>query len=518
MVAARFLTTIKGLARSHDPEQFLRTEHLQADLKGRTIRGGAVTVGSRIAIQLLGIGATVVLARLLTPNEHGLFAMVVAITGFVRLFNDLGLSTVTMQLPEINQKQISLLFWINVGLGAGLALVVIALAPAIAWFYNEPRLVEITMVMSSGFLLGGLTVQHSALLKRQMRFSALSAIEIITGAINIVAAVVAAAAGLGYWALVFLVLAGAPFRVLAIWFVCRWRPGLPGRAEGMRSMLTFGSNLTGYKFLNYLVRNMDNVLIGRFYGQYALGLYAKAYGLLLMPIQMINLPMADVAIPALSRVTDSPERYRKAYAGMVANVCLFTMPLVAFMIGTSDWLVITVLGSQWTEASTIFAWLAVSGLIEPFAFTTIWLFVSQGRTHQQLRWGFISAGVILTAFAIGLPWGATGVAAAYGLASLFVRAPLLFWYVGREGPVKTRDLYRILAPFACASGTTLLAIFALRYWMEIGTPIFGLVLAGATTAAVSLLTLAILPSGRPVLSELKNMPKILLKKETPAWS
>jgi hypothetical protein len=164
--------------RSHDSDRHFRTEHLKADIKGRAARGGALTVASQGVKFVVQMGATVVLARLLTPADYGLIGMVAVVIGFVSIFKDMGLSAATIQKEEITPAQISTLFWVNVAVSAAVMLVTAALAPVIAWFYKEPRLALITVGYAAGFITGGLTVQHEALLRRQMRFAALAVLEI----------------------------------------------------------------------------------------------------------------------------------------------------------------------------------------------------------------------------------------------------------------------------------------------------------------------------------------------------
>src|SRR6476620_9839468 len=153
-------------------EKHLRTDHLLSDLKGRTISSAVVTIIAQGAQFVLNLGSIMVLARLLTPQDFGLFAMVTTVMGFLRVFKDAGLSTVTVQREGITHAQVSNLFWINVAMSGTISVILIVGAPAIAWVYREPRLVGVTLVLSSTFLLSGLTVQHTALLSRQMRFMA----------------------------------------------------------------------------------------------------------------------------------------------------------------------------------------------------------------------------------------------------------------------------------------------------------------------------------------------------------
>ncbi|MEP0853162.1 MULTISPECIES: lipopolysaccharide biosynthesis protein [Cyanophyceae] len=488
-----------------DPNQHFRTDHLKTDLKSRSVRGGAVTMITQGCKFVLNMGSTVLLARLLTPQDYGLVGMVATVTGLVGLFKDMGLSTATVQKAEINHAQISTLFWLNVVFSIATMLITAAIAPLIAWFYGEPRLIWITLVSAIGFIFGGLTVQHQALLNRQMRFGALAIIDIVSMLIGVATAIVLALNGAGYWALVLMPLAMGMSSALGVWVMCGWRPGLPVRHSGVSSMLAFGANLTGFGIINYFARNLDNLLIGRYWGAQQLGLYSKAYALLLLPINQINAPIASVALPTLSRLVDSPDRYRQAYLRIVEKLLMLTMPIMVFMIATSDWLVQLLLGSQWGETSRIFALLGIAGLIQPLANSTGWLFMSQDRAHDMFKWGFIGGTTAIVSFVAGLPWGAAGVAASYSLVWICVCMPLLFWFVGRTGPVRTIDFYRVLAPFVCTTLGTLLVLLGFRKYVEVSNPLIGCAIAFGITIITFLLILTTMPAGRLALQDIKNM-------------
>src|SRR5262249_2268726 len=152
--------------------------------------------------------------------------------------------------------------------------------------------------------------------------------------------------------------------------------GLPRRGSEVRSMLSYGGNLTGYNMMNYFARNMDNLLLGKFWGAYQLGVYSRAYQMLLMPMSQINQPLIAVAVPALSRLTDSPARYRSAFLKILEKIAMITMPGVVFMIATSDWLVLFLLGPQWHDAARIFMLLGVAALFQPVTRPALWLFTT----------------------------------------------------------------------------------------------------------------------------------------------
>lgn len=496
---------LRNIPPAADPDRHFRTDHLKADLRGRSVRGGTVTMIAQACKFGLSLGSNVLLARLLTPQDYGLISMVSTVTVFVAMFKDMGLSTATVQKAEINHDQISTLFWVNVVFSIATMLLTAAIAPAIAWFYGDPRLTWITLVSASGLIFGGLTVQHQALLNRQMRFAALATIDIASMLSGIATAIVLAWYGAGYWALVLMQLAMGIASTVGVWVMCGWRPGLPVWHSGIRSMLIFGGNLTGFGIINYFARNLDNVLIGRYWGAQQLGLYTKAYSLLLLPIQQINAPIAAVALPTLSRLVDSPDRYRQAYLRIVEKISMLTMPGMVFMIATSDWLVQFILGPQWSDTSSIFALLGIAGLIQPVANSTGWLFMSQDRTNHMFQWGFIGGTTAIVSFVAGLPWGPVGVAASYSIIWICLCMPLLFWFVGRTGPVRTGDFYRVLAPFVCASLCTLFALLAFRKYVEVSNPLIGCAIAFGITVVTFLSILTAMPAGRLALQDLKNL-------------
>ena len=504
---------MKNLFSGGKNDKYFRTDHLKDDLKRRSVRGGAVTIFAQAFKFGLNLTSGVVLARLLTPQDYGLIGMVTAVTGLVSLFKDLGLSMATVQKAEITHEQVTNLFWVNVALGVITAVITVAIAPLIAGFYNEPRLIWITLALGIGFVIGSLGVQHSALLNRQMQFKMLVINDVLSMFIGVVAAIVAAWYGLGYWALVIMPLVTGIISTVGFWIVCDWRPGLPTRKSGSRSMLAFGSNMTASSIMNYFARNLDNVLIGRVWGAQQLGFYAKAYQLLLLPLNQINAPIAAVAVPSLSRLADSPERYRQTYLRILEKISILTMPLIVFMIGASDWLVWLLLGSQWSEASRIFAILGIAALVQPVSNTTGWIFITQNRTTHMVQWAAVGSTLSVIAIIAGLPWGATGVAASYSISGLLIRTPILFWFVGRAGSVSAIDIYRTMAPSTLASLSALLVIATVRYYIEIPNPLIGLIVAFSITAGITLLILVILPTGRRSLEDFKNLLPFITKRK-----
>ena len=490
-------------------ERYFRTDHLIASIGGRTARGGLVTIiahGCKFAVSIV---ATAILARLLTPNDYGLIGMVGVVILFVSMFKDLGLSLATVQRAEINYEQISTLFWVNVALSVLSSLLLVIAAPFIGWFYGEPRLTAIAAVIAVGFIFGGLSVQHEALLKRQMRFFALSTIAFVAMTFGYMVGIAFAWYGFSYWAIVFSQLGLLSANTVGVWLACRWIPGPPHRGAGVRSMLSFGGNITGYAAINYFAKNADTLLIGKLRGAKELGFYSKSSQILGLPTDQINEPITSVAIPALSRLAHDPERYREAYKRMVEKILMITMPTVALMIVTSDWLVRIMLGPQWATTSKILVLMGFCFLFQPIVSTGGWLLVTQGRTGEMLRWSLINAPFSVLAVIIGIRWGAMGVAASYSFTQLLVINPLLFWFVGRRGPVRTSDFYSLLAPFTAAAVSVILGCSLFRAVVPISNPVVGVLACAGVGGLCAAVVLLVIPSGRAAIVDVKNSVRFL---------
>lgn len=495
-----------------------RTDHLKKDLGGRAARGGAVTFGWHGLKFVVGITATAILARLLTPQDYGLIGMVAVFTSFMSMLKDMGLSLATVQKQEISHKEISNLFWVNVCLGLIIAFFTALIAPLIAWFYGEPRLVLITIGSALGFIIGGFAVQHEALLKRQMKFFALGLIAFASMVAGYAVGILMAWKGYGYWALVGSQLALLSAQTTGVWLMSRWRPGRPSRNSGIRPMLAFGRNMTGYAVVNVFAKNLDGLLIGRVWGPRQLGLYTRAAQVLSLPTDQINEPLNSVAIPTLSRLADSPERYRQAYIRILEKVVMLTIPGIALMIVTADWLVAILLGPQWQDATLILIFLGIAGLTQPVMNSMGWLLITQGRTHHMFQWALISAPLGIISIIAGLPWGAAGVAISYSLVRICITDRLMYWFVGRIGPVRTWDFYRTMIPAVCAAACAVGAVMLFRSMVVVGTPAHGILMSFMITIVVSLAVLFMIPAGRSALQDVTRSVQRLRRQagESPA--
>src|ERR1700722_13639377 len=278
------------------------------DLKEKTIRGGLARLLAQIANFAIRLVSLVILARLLDPKDFGLVGMVTAFTGVLTLLRDFGLSAAAIHRPQITEEQLSTLFWINLFVGVLLGLLTLAMSPAIAIFYHEPRLVKVSAVLALAFVFNAAGLQHGVILQREMRFTALALISTIGLLLGTAIAICGAKFGYGYWALVAMAIILPATCTVGFWIATRWIPGMPRRGVGMRSMMQFGGTITLNTIILYMANNVDKVLLGRFWGEEALGLYGRAFQLVNIPTDNLNSAAGEVAFAALSRVQHDPPR------------------------------------------------------------------------------------------------------------------------------------------------------------------------------------------------------------------
>jgi len=499
-------------AAGQSADRFFDTEHLKVDLRGRFVQGTAITTLGQAARFVIHTGSTVVLARLLSPKDYGLVAMVTAVTGFIMIFKDLGLSTATVQKAQISHQQISTLFWINVAISTIAMLVTAALAPAIAWFYNEPRLTWIGLALSTTFLFVGLSVQHQALLRRQMRFTAIVTRDIAAMLVGAVLAIVLAWRGAVYWSLVAMQVGTAVAGTIMLWLVCKWRPGLPVRRSGARSMLRFGLDITGFQMVNYFARNADKILLGRFYGSYVTGLYSRAYSLFMLPISQLRAPLTAVAIPALSTLQNEPARYARYYYKLTSILALLTMPLAGFLFVCSESIIRLLLGEKWMDANAIFKILAVGAFIQAVETTRGLTLVSLGMSRKYLKIGIFTSVFFVLAFAIGVSWGARGVALSYVISEYLIVIPSL-WYSFRKTPVSVLGFFKVISrPAVAALASTAIMFLAYKFLLANQPDIAVIGMCFVVGCLTYLSAWCVMPGGLHLLREFATYVSLLIRK------
>jgi len=416
-----------------------------ADLKRRSVRGGFATLSAQGIKFVIQTATTMVLVRLLSPQDFGLQGMVVVVTGFLGLFQDAGLGMATVQRLEVTHEQTSTLFWVNVSIGTILAISCAVLAPLLVAFYHEPRLYWVAVVSGTAFVLNGLSAQHQALLVRGMRFVTQAKIGVLSLAASSATGIVMALSGCRYWSLVGMVLVGAIVSAVGVWLAVPWIPGLPRRKCGVLSMLRFGGMATCNSFVVFLAWNTEKLLLGRFWGADALGLYGRAYQLVTLPVQQLNSAIGGVAFPALSRIQHDAGRLAKSFLRGYSLLISLTIPVTITCALFAEEMVRIVLGAKWMAAAPIFRLLAPVALVFAVANPLSWLVLSTGRVGRALSISAATTPLVILGIVMGLSHGTTGVALGYSSALTLLLIPIAAWSKLDTG-ITWADLWRATKP------------------------------------------------------------------------
>lgn len=398
-------------------------------LRRVAIRGAGLLLSAESVTYLVALVSVSILARLLTPSDFGLVAIVATFSGFLATLTKIGIPEAILQRRDIDHRLATNLFWINIVLTAALTLGFAASGSLLARLYRDPRIVHVSVFASFSILFAGASVIHGALLDRGMCFSAGATNNVVGRLASSGVSVVLALAGWGYWALVAGVIVQPLATFLGAWFLCRWIPGFPRRAEGTRSLISFAMHVSGTANVNYWTRNLDNVLVGWRFGSAPLGLYKKAYDLFALPANQL-FSVFPAAVSTLSRLAQDPPQYRRYFLSGLSSVAIVGMGAAGAMTLVGRDLVRIILGPRWGEAGWIFTFFAPGIGILLIYKTTTMLHLSLGTTGRLLRWTILELAVTAPLFFLGLSWGPTGVAAAWTTSFCILVFPA-FRYAGR---------------------------------------------------------------------------------------
>lgn len=484
---------------------------LRSGLKGKTARGAGVTIATQGAMFATQFFGTIWLARLLTPDDFGLIGMVVAVTGFMDTFKDLGLSAATVREKEISPAQVSLLFWFNVAISLSLAIICCALAPGLAWFYGRSELIGITLATAVGFVLAGLYGQQHALLRRNMRFVSIAKVEICAAFVGLGAGLLAAFSGFGYWSLIIQRLARGLTASTGYWLSTGWIPDRFRWDPSVKPMLRFGGFLAINNVMSYASRNVDNIAIGQVWGAASLGIYTRAYNLLMLPMSQMGPPIANVIMPALSRLRDEPEKFRRSFVSLLRVVGLVIIPLVAMLLACPDAVISILLGDKWLPAAEIFRWLGVAALVQPMTTICGQLFIVQGCSKEMSKCTLINSILAVVAILVAVPWGPAAVAGSYAISGVLIRSPIFIYYAGQISSVTIRDIYAATLPSLALGLAVFSVATSVPYFLQVQSPPIKILIAFFCSVGIVAIAIMSIPQNRNTFTETIGMFRLMTK-------
>ena len=442
-------------------DKYFDENKANADLGRESLHSSVVSVAGRAVNMVVQVGSTILLARLLSPHDYGLVAMVFALLGFAPMLVDMGTTDACVQKTRITHAEVSALFWFNVAIGGALTLVLAGGSKSIALFYGEPELAGIALVSSLTLIVGALSTQHYALMRRAMQFQRIAMIEISSNVISSIIAIVMALTGWGYWALVAKPILTTGLSTLGVWLGCPWLPGRPKMTAEAKEMVGFGLNVTGFTMTDYLARSADRIALGYLYGAGPLGYFQNAFLLYDNLLSLLTNPLHKVAVSSLSKLRSSVSELRRSWAAALSSLSFFASLGFAVLAVTGQDFVVILLGQKWAPAGPLLCIFAVRGIAHVIERTLGWLHVAAGRSDRWMRWGLLSAVVQLVGVLAGLPFGVVGVAAAHTIATFALFVPALA-YSGQPFGIGPKDVLRAVGPQTVAA----LATVAIGYTVQ----------------------------------------------------
>jgi len=413
------------------------------------VRGAGVTLLSQSLGFAIKMIATIVLARLLTPDDFGLVAMVTTFSLLLQNIGFNGFTEAVLQREEIDHGLASNLFWLNAGLGLLLAIVFVAVGPLLAQFYGDPRVAAVATAIAVTIFFTGLSVQHLALLTRAMHFSYVAINDISARAVSVAVAILLGWAAWGYWALVAGAVALPLATSIGAWALCRWVPGLPRRGVGTGPTVRFAMNTYGQFAMNYFTRNLDSLLVGWRFGAQPLGFYKKAYDLFVLPVGQLS-GLTGVVVSTLSRLASDPARQQRYFLTALSTIAFVGMGLGTDLTLIGKDLVLLLLGPRWEESGRIFTFFGPGiGIILLYG-THGWIHLSIGRPDRWFRWGLVEFAVTGLLFLAGLRWGPAGIALAWVISIWVLTVPAL-WYAGRPARLRIARMIGAVWKYVLAS-------------------------------------------------------------------
>ena len=395
----------------------------QIALKG--IQWSSISQFSRQLVQYI---TTIILANILSPNDFGLMAMALVVTGFIDVFKDLGTSSALIHLDSINQVLISTIFWVNILFGLVFTLIIFLSSQIIAFFFNSNDIIPILKLVSFLFLISSFGILPRALLERELQFNKLAKVEIFSTIMGSFVGLSMAYLGYGVWSLIFQILVNNFFQSFLVVFIKKIKPKFQFSLISLKSVSNYSLNLVGYNIFNYLIRNADYMLIGKYLGEGQLGNYYLAYKIMLYPLQSISLVISRVMFPIYSRLKDDLEKFKVVYLKTTNSIALITFPMMIGMIAISKYFVSVFFTNPWDSGLLyrLLIILAPVGLIQSIATTTGSIYMATGKTNWMLLWGILSGVVTVSGFFIGLNWGVIGIGISYLIVTIILLYPVFY--------------------------------------------------------------------------------------------
>ena len=414
--------------------------------------------------RLTSLVTSIVLARLLSPTDFGLVAMAAVFIGFIEILRDMGTGAGLVQTSRPTDELLSSVFWLNLGLGLVATGLLFSTAPLAATLFREPRLTSVLQALSVSAVFAALSVVHTSLLMREMRFQRLAIAELTGSLAGGSLGIVLALRGYGVWSLVWQSVCSALMISGGTCLASGWRPRFVFRLPSLKSIFAFSANLTGFNILTYFARNADNLLIGRYLGAQDLGFYDLAYRVMLNPLHLVSWSLGRALFPVYARMQTDHARLGATYLKVTHAIALIVFPMMLGLAAVTEPFVQTVFGPAWSSVTPLLLILGPLAAYQAIGTTVGHIYQATGRTDLLLRWGAGASTLLVASFVVGLQWGLVGVAGCYAIVSYALAYPAFKIPLKLIGLPVSQVVNAVIRPLVC-SLIMLIVVFALHRFL-----------------------------------------------------
>lgn len=432
------------------------------DLKQEAVKSVTWSAAQKWGVRIISFLVMLILARLVSPESFGLVAYAVVFTAFAQIFVDQGFSDAIVQFPKLEREHLDTAFWVSILTGGILTVASIAASGAIAKLFREPQLEPIVSWLSLIFILSALSSVQQSILRRELAFRQLTVRSLIASLASSVVAVTMAFLGFGVWSLVAKIIVEGAVNVIALWQVSDWRPNLRISKKHFKELFSFGINIVGGNFVDFLSVHSDDFLIGYFLGPIVLGYYTLAYNLLIVLTDLlVSVPNA-VAFPVFSRIQSDPDRLESAFNEVTQLQSIMAFPIFLGIFAVAPEAVRVLYSDKWIASIPVVQILVLMGIVRSASYFYSSIFRASGKPSWRFGIYSLTAALNVTGFLIVVRMGIVAVAISYVVVS-YVLMPLYFLLIRKLVQVTIRSHLSQYVPAMISSLIMIAVVFGLKY-------------------------------------------------------
>jgi len=374
-----------------------------------------------VVLTILRFIASVVLARLIVPADFGIFVIALVVTGFIGLFSTIGLGSSIIQKKLLDERHIRISFTLSIIFGILIYVIIWFLAPFIAIFFKETRLVLILRIISVIVPMNSTATTGMGMLLREMKFKSLFFIDVVSyfaGCLLI--GIILALSGFKVWSLVIGIAAEQFIYLVLILFIAKIPKKFLIKIRELKELLGFGSGIGLINIFTFVANNIDSIVIGRFLSSGQVGLYNRAFQLMKLPFTGVSEPVSNVLFPSYSSLQDDIKNIEKAFLRSINAVALISFPILISMALLSKYIILGLYGSNWEGAIKVFQILCIAGILKVIYNLTGPVARATGKVFAEVWRQFVFVAILVGGVAIGVHYGIEGVGVAVLAASIWL--------------------------------------------------------------------------------------------------